>query len=84
MRTMYVGPTITGMATRNTVYEEKPKGLQEAIKARPYLAGLCVPFPRLAEAMAQISRGSGGFSTLYKMALAESAEIQADLQKGVK
>ena len=25
---VYVGPTILGVATRNTVYSEKPKGLE--------------------------------------------------------
>ena len=73
---VYVGPAILGVATRNTVYSERPKGLEAAIKTRPYLAGLCVPIPRLADAMAQIDRGEGGTYTLYQRALTESAEIQ--------
>lgn len=73
---VYVGPTILGVATRNTVYGEMPKGLERAIKAAPYLTGLCVSIPRLADATAQISRKQGGFYTLYQRALAESAEIQ--------
>ena len=62
---VYVGPSILGVAV-----------LEAAIKARPYLAGLCVPVSRLATAMQQISRGEGGVNTLYQRALAESAEIQ--------
>lgn len=73
---VYVGPTILGVATRNTVYGEKPKGLERAIKAAPYIAGLCIPISRLADATSQISRKQGGFYTLYQRALAESAEIQ--------
>lgn len=73
---VYVGPSILGVAVRNTVYTERPRGLEAAIKARPYLAGLCVPVSRLATAMQQISRGEGGVNTLYQRALAESAEIQ--------
>ena len=40
MKTMYVGPTIPSVATRNTVYEEMPEPLKKAAKAFPYLAGL--------------------------------------------
>ena len=73
---VYVGPTILGVATRNTVYGERPRGLDRAIKAAPYLAGLCVPVSGLADALAQIDRGEGGAYTLYQRALAESAIIQ--------
>ena len=37
---IYVGPTITGVATRNTVYDGIPEALARAAKARPYLSGL--------------------------------------------
>lgn len=73
---VYVGPTILGVAIRNTTYGEMPKGLDAAIKAAPYLSGLCVPIPKLADALAQISRCEGGIYTLYQRALAESATIQ--------
>lgn len=73
---VYVGPTIIGVATRNTVYGEKPKALETAIKAAPYLAGLCVPVSGLADALSQISRMQGGIYTLYQKALTESATIQ--------
>lgn len=75
-RFMYIGPTITGVATRNTTYDEAPEPLTAAIKARPYLASLCIPLDRLAPAMNQMNKRQGGVFTLYKKALAESAEIQ--------
>lgn len=75
-RFMYVGPTITGVATRNTVYQETPVALADAIKARPYLSGLCIPMKSLATAMGQLNRKQGGVYNLYQKALAESAEIQ--------
>ena len=73
---VYVGPTITGVATRNTVYGEMPPALAAAIEARPSLTGLCVPVSGLASAMAQIDRQQGGVYTLYSKALSESAIIQ--------
>lgn len=73
---VYVGPTITGVAVRNTTYAQAPAQLAAAIKRRPYLRGLCVPVSGLASAMQQITRQQGGIYTLYKKALEESAEIQ--------
>ena len=73
---VYVGPTILGVATRNTIYEQRPEALTAAIQRRPYLAGLCVPVSGLASAMQQISRQQGGVYTLYMRALEEGAEIQ--------
>jgi len=75
-KTVYIGPTITGVATRNAVYEELPEALAKAIKDRPYLGGLCVPISKLAGAMGQIDRQQGGFYSLYTKALADSAKIQ--------
>lgn len=75
-RFMYVGPTITGVATRNTVYDEAPVALGEAIRSRPYLSGLCIPMAGLSSALKQLNREQGGVYNLYQKALAESAEIQ--------
>lgn len=75
-RFMYVGPTIVGVATRNTTYDEAPEALTAAIQTRPYLASLCVPLDRLAPAMNQLNMRQGGIFTLYNKALSESAEIQ--------
>lgn len=73
---VYVGPTITGVATRNAVYEDLPEALAKAIKANPYLGGLCVPISKLGGAMEQIDRKQGSIYTLYTKALADSAVIQ--------
>ena len=51
-KTVYVGPTIIGVATRNTTYEELPKPLKAAIRQFPYLGNLCVPVSGLAAALA--------------------------------
>lgn len=75
-KTVYVGPTIEGVATRNTVYEDLPEPLKAAIKERPYLSGLCVPIPKLSAALQQIDSKQGGTYSLYKKALDSSAEIQ--------
>ncbi len=75
-KTVYVGPTIEGVATRNTVYEDLPERLQAAIKERPYLSGLCVPISKLAAALWQIDTKQGGTYALYKKAQDNSAEIQ--------
>lgn len=71
---VYVGPTIIGVATRNTVYDGIPASLQTAIQDAPYLGNLCVPVSGLADAMNQIRQKSGAIYTMYKKALAFSAE----------
>ena len=75
-RIVYAGPTIVGVAVRNAVYEELPEALAGAVRANPYLGGLCVPIGRLSGAMEQIDRRKGPFYTLYAKALADSASIQ--------
>ena len=82
MRFMYVGPSIIGVATRNTTHDEMPEALANGIKVAPYLSGLCIPFDRLGEALKQITRQSGAVYNLYSKALAESADIQEQVQKG--
>ena len=74
--TLYGGPTIIGVATRNTTYEELPKPLKAAIRQFPYLGNLCVPVSGLAAALAQINRKQGSIYNLYNQALADSAIIQ--------
>lgn len=70
---VYVGPTIIGVATRNTTYEGIPESLQAAIQTAPFLGDLCVPVSSLADAMAQIRKREGAIYTLYKKALRFSA-----------
>ena len=73
---IYVGPTITGVATRNTVYDGMPEALARAAKTRPYLSGLCVPLSKMADALGQISKQQGSAYTLFNKALEDSAAIQ--------
>lgn len=75
-KVVYVGPTITGVATRNAVYVDLPENLSKAIQARPYLNGLCVSIPQLPGALEQLDRKKGGIYTLHTKALADSAAIQ--------
>ena len=75
MKKIYIGPTIDGIAIRNTVYEELPQSLAAAIQKAPYLSGLCIPISGLASAMKQISSKSGTAYELYTKALKERAEI---------
>lgn len=76
MKTMYVGPTIPSVATRNTVYEEMSEPLKRAAKAFPYLANLCIPISELGKALDGIRKRDGPLYRLYAKALADSAEIQ--------
>lgn len=76
---VYVGPTIPGVATRNTTYSEMPESLKEAAKAAPYLKSLCTPVSNLAVAMEQIRNKEGAFYALYTKALKFSAN-----KKGAK
>lgn len=76
MKTMYIGPTIPSVATRNTVYEEMPEPLKRAAKAFPYLTGLCIPIPELRKALDGIRRRDGPIYRIYAKALTDSAEIQ--------
>lgn len=79
---VYIGPTITGVAARNTVYDGLPDSLLAAIQAAPYLSGLCVPIQAMAAASSQIQRRRGGYYTLFAKAQRDAEKIQAELQKG--
>lgn len=81
-RIFYTGPTIVGVAVRNTVYAEMPEALAAAAKSRPYLLSLCLPVSGMGEAMRQIQQQKGGIYTLYKKALEEGQAIQEEQQKG--
>lgn len=77
-KVIYVGPSILGVATKNTVYEGLPDSLQAAIETAPFLSGLCIPLESLPEAMAQIRAKSGSFYTLYTKALHYGAESKGE------
>lgn len=73
---IYVGPTIPGVATRNTTYSEQPESLKEAAKAAPFLNSLCIPVRNLTKAMEQIRKKEGAYYTLYMKALHISANTK--------
>lgn len=81
-RIFYAGPTLVGVATRNTVYAELPAALAAAAQARPYLLSLCVHLAGMGEALKQIQAQKGAYYTLFNKALAEGQAIQAEQQKG--
>ena len=76
MTTVYVGPTILNVATRNTTYSAVPDTLTEAAKEAPYLMNLCVPVSRLASALKQIRNQEGAIYTFYLKALEYGASKQ--------
>lgn len=69
-RIVYVGPTIPGVATRNTTYDGVPEPLKAAIEEAPYLQNLCVPVNGLAAALEEIRKRKGATYTMYQKALA--------------
>lgn len=68
MTVIYVGPTILGVATRNTTYDQIPASIIEAAENAPYLASLCVSVSELPEAMRQIRAKEGAYWAFYNMA----------------
>ncbi|MCD7857734.1 MAG: hypothetical protein LUG55_08070 [Clostridiales bacterium] len=72
----YVGPTIIGVATRNTIYSSIPDSLTEAAENAPYLLSLCVPISSLPAAMKQIADQKGYIYTFYRKALAYKASSE--------
>lgn len=75
-RFIYVGPSIDGVAIRNTIYSEVPRSIRDAIQIRPYFGGLCIPISKLAQALKDIQFKDGYYFTLYNRALRESRKIQ--------
>ena len=71
---MYVGPTIIGVATRNTVYDGVPDTLRAVEDAAPYLLSLCVPLSGVSDALQQIAARDGAIYTLYTKALGFSVK----------
>lgn len=84
MNIFYAGPTIPGVATRNTMYDGTPETLATAIQAAPYLAGLCLPASQMSQALTQIERRQGGIYQLYEKAVRESERIRAAVQESGK
>lgn len=73
---IYIGPTIDGVAIKNTVYDEPPQALTAAMQKWPYLSGLYIPVSEYAKAARQIDSRNGAAYKFYSMALEDRAEIQ--------
>lgn len=68
-KVVYVGPSIVGVATRNTIYSRIPETIRTAAKEHPFLLSLCVPVGGLAGALRQIANRDGQIYTFYCKAL---------------
>lgn len=67
---IYVGPTIPGVAIRNTVFEGRiPVPLQEIVKAEPYFSNLFIDIGKYPDAELMILRKKGYIYDAYKKAL---------------
>jgi hypothetical protein len=66
---VYVGPTIAGVATHNTVFNNGlPQSLNEAIAKEPAFKNLLVPISKLASTLSDISNKSGAAYVFYQKA----------------
>lgn len=64
---VYVGPSLAGIATRNTTYNNGlPEGLEKYIEKKPIMAKLLVPVSKLATALKEINSGTGAYAAYYK------------------
>lgn len=67
---VYIGPTIPGVATHGTIYNNGPsRELEEAMKKEPAFKGLLVPVDKLANASAEIERKDGAAYVFYQQAM---------------
>lgn len=67
---VYVGPTLNGIATQNTTYNNGvPETLQKEIKERPILGNLLIPIRDLSRALGEISKKDGAVYTAFQAAL---------------
>lgn len=60
-KTIYLGPTIIGVATTSTVFDGTalPATITEAAQEEPALLSLCVPIANASKAMQEITNGKG-------------------------
>ena len=64
---IYIGPTISGVITRNTILNNGPtKSLKELIGKVPVLKEMLVPVENLSEAMNSITVEGSAMNNCYK------------------
>lgn len=66
---MYVGPTIPGLATQNTVYTQISEPMKEAAKDCPIVLDLFIPVMDYPKAEQQIRNTSGRLYTAFCKAM---------------
>lgn len=67
---VYVGPTVTGVATHNQIFNNGlPDGLKAAIEKEPAIASLIVPISELAAANQSINTKTGATYVFYSRVL---------------
>lgn len=67
---VYIGPTIQGVARKNTVYNNGlPKGLVELQETMPILKNLVIGVDKLREARRDLGNPSSALSVVYKKVL---------------
>lgn len=67
---VYVGPTISGVASHNTVFNNGlPQSVQDAITKEPAFKNLLVPVSALAAATSDIANKRGATYVFYEKAL---------------
>lgn len=76
-KTIYLGPTIIGVATTSTVFDGTalPATITEAAQEEPALLSLCVPIANASKAMPEITNGKGPAAVFYRKALAYAAKL---------
>jgi hypothetical protein len=82
-KTIYLGPTIIGVATTSTVFDGTalPATITEAAQEEPALLSLCVPIANASKAMQEITNGKGPAAVFYRKALAYAAKLDKKLDK---
>ncbi len=79
---MYIGPTIPGVATRNSIYAEMPPGLALAAAEFTWLPSTMIGISSVSIAIREIQDESGAYFNLYRKACENSADIQLAAHKG--
>ena len=64
---IYIGPTVLGVAARNTVFDTIPETIANA--PDPVYRSLCISLSSYSAAAAQIKGKDGAFYEFYKQAL---------------
>lgn len=71
---VYVGPTIPGVASHSTIYNNGlPKELTDAQEKEPAFKALVVPLSALTNALGEINGKTGATYVFYKKALGYKA-----------